>query len=137
MKMERVSNQIDFDTEFSNLTSTVLSFFDPNELNLIDLQQEFESSARDEELEMDENEENAIITEVGAEQQEKTVMDPTSNSLTKPEDTASAHPARSTSKREDHSSVTRDVLLLEDPITELQLWQEEVKIVGIRHSDEL
>ena len=101
--MERVNNQIDFDTEFSSLTSTVMSFFDPNELNLIDLQQEFESSARDEELEMDENEESAIITEVAPEQ-EQTTVDPASGSLAKPEDT-DAHPARSASKHEDHSNV--------------------------------
>lgn len=70
MKLERVSTQIDFPTEFAELCGTVSSFFDASELSFSELQQEFESAAQDEEGEGEENEgdeEDAVITEITAE----------------------------------------------------------------------
>ena len=73
MKLERVSTQIDFPTEFAELCGTVSSFFDASELSFSELQQEFKSAAQDEEGEADENEgdeEDAVITEIAAESTE-------------------------------------------------------------------
>lgn len=70
MKLERVSTQIDFPTEFAELCGTVSSFFDASELSFSELQQEFESAAQDEEGEGEGNEgdeEDAVITEITAE----------------------------------------------------------------------
>ena len=70
MKLERVSTQIDFPTEFAELCGTVSSFFDASELSFTELQQEFESAAQDEEGEGEGNEgdeEDAVITEITAE----------------------------------------------------------------------
>lgn len=67
MKMERVSTQIDFPTEFAELCAAVSAFFDASELSCSDLQQEFESAAQEEEVEAEENEEDeedAVITEI-------------------------------------------------------------------------
>ena len=67
MKTERVDSVLDFDTEFSNLTSLVLPCFAPGALTIMDLQQEFQSAAHDEELneeEEKEEEEEAVITTV-------------------------------------------------------------------------
>lgn len=70
MKMERVETTIDFATEFTSLTTTVLSFFAPGTLSIVDLQREFELAAHDEELctvageGENEKEENAVITTV-------------------------------------------------------------------------
>lgn len=68
MKMERVETTMDFATEFTSLTTTVLSFFAPGTLSIVDLQREFELAAHDEELctvageGENEKEENAVIT---------------------------------------------------------------------------
>lgn len=73
MKLERVSTQIDFPTEFAELCGTVSSFFDASELSFSELQQEFESAAQDEEGEGEGNEgdeEDAVITEITAESSE-------------------------------------------------------------------
>lgn len=70
MKMERVETTMDFATEFTSLTTTVLSFFAPGTLSIVDLQREFELAAHDEELctvageGENEKEENAVITTV-------------------------------------------------------------------------
>ena len=73
MKTERVDSVLDFDTEFSNLTSLVLPCFAPGALTIMDLQQEFQSAAHDEELneeekeekkEEEKEEEEAVITTV-------------------------------------------------------------------------
>lgn len=70
MKMERVETTMDFATEFTSLTTTVLSFFAPGTLSIVDLQHEFELAAHDEELctvageGENEKEENAVITTV-------------------------------------------------------------------------
>lgn len=70
MKMERVETTMDFATEFTSLTITVLSFFAPGTLSIVDLQREFELAAHDEELctvageGENEKEENAVITTV-------------------------------------------------------------------------
>ena len=78
MKMERVETTMDFATEFTSLTTTVLSFFAPGALSIVDLQREFELAAHDEELctvageELctvagegeNDKEENAVITAV-------------------------------------------------------------------------
>ena len=56
---------MDFDTEFSNLTSLVLPCFAPGALTIMDLQQEFQSAAHDEELnEEEKEEEEAVITTI-------------------------------------------------------------------------
>ena len=70
MKMERVETTMDFATEFTSLTTTVLSFFAPGTLSIVDLQREFELAAHDEELctvageGENEKEENAVIKTV-------------------------------------------------------------------------
>ena len=70
MKMERVETTMDFATEFTSLTTTVLSFFAPGTLSIVDLQREFELAAHDEALctvageGENEKEENAVITTV-------------------------------------------------------------------------
>ena len=70
MKMERVETTMDFATEFTSLTTTVLSFFAPGTLSIVDLQREFELAAHDEELctvageGENEKEENAVVTTV-------------------------------------------------------------------------
>ena len=72
LKTERVDSILDFDTEFANLTSLILPCFAPGVLTIMDLQQEFQSAARDEELneeekeEKEEEEEEAVITAVDA-----------------------------------------------------------------------
>ena len=69
LKTERVDSVLDFDTEFSNLTSLVLPCFAPGALTIMDLQQEFQSAAHDEELneeekEEEKEEEEAVITTI-------------------------------------------------------------------------
>lgn len=66
MKMERVDSVMDFDTEFLNLTSSILPYFAPGVLTIMDLQQEFQSAAHDEELneEEEKEDEEAVITAV-------------------------------------------------------------------------
>lgn len=50
MKVDHVETSLDFDTEFTNLTSSMLPFFAPHSLTIMDLQHEFECCVKDEEL---------------------------------------------------------------------------------------
>ena len=90
MKLERVSTQIDFPTEFAELCGTVSSFFDASELSFSELQQEFESAAQDEEGEGEGNEgdeEDAVITEITVESGEaKPAMKAAAAAAAKPEE---------------------------------------------------
>ena len=74
--MERISSSVNFDTEFTSLTSQILPFFSGSGLTIMDLQREFQSCAEDEELcdlADDSNapqgvdEEEAVITEINPE----------------------------------------------------------------------
>ena len=50
MKMERLDSTLDFDKELCTLTSSLIPFFAPGSLTIMDLQQEIQSAAQDEEL---------------------------------------------------------------------------------------
>lgn len=50
MRVDHVEPSLDFDTEFTNLTSSMLPFFAPHSLTVMDIQQEFECCVKDEEL---------------------------------------------------------------------------------------
>lgn len=97
MKLERVSTQLDFATEFAEFCGTVSSFFDASELSFSELQQEFESAAQDEEAEAEENgdEEDAVITEIAA---DSAVTKPAEAELETPVKTA-AKPAVKTGEK--------------------------------------
>ena len=50
MKMERLDSTLDFDKELCTLTSSLIPFFAPGSLTIMDLQQEIQSAAQDEDL---------------------------------------------------------------------------------------
>ena len=113
MKLERVSTQIDFPTEFAELCGTVSSFFDASELSFSELQQEFESAAQDEEGEGEGNEgdeEDAVITEITEESGEaKPAMKAATAAAAKPEElsTPTKMGAKTTAKTGEKSARKR------------------------------
>ena len=123
--MEKVDHNLDFDTEFSSLSSSLLPFFSAGMLTIMDLQQEFQSAAEDEEL-------TAIISGDEKRLQGATASRPSSRQhqhqhqhqqLQKPQQSQQSQQDQNSSgdyEEEDYATITTVGATEESPITTRQ-----------------